>query len=141
MSSYIWGDGSSSYTRYSSSDGKSDFLDYDLMDDAARANWGGSWRTPSQEEWRELKEKCDWIWTTQEGINGYLVTSKRNGNSIFLPAAGIRGGTRLVYFNSYGYYMHSGNNNYNTTSFSSGSVNLYSNMARSQGFSARPVTE
>ena len=139
MSSYIWGDGSSSYTRYSNSDGKTEFSDYDLVDDAARANWGGSWRTPSHEEWRELIEKCDWIWTSQEGINGYLVTSKRNGNSIFLPAAGSRGGTRLYRINSEGCYMQSSVNN--NTGFWSTKISVYDMMTRTTGFSIRPVTE
>ena len=63
----------------------------ELADDAARQNWGGSWRMPTDAELTELREKCTWTWTTQEGKNGYRVTSKTNGNSIFLPAAGFRG--------------------------------------------------
>ena len=59
--------------------------------DAARANWGGSWRMPTMEELEELFDKCTWIRTTQDGHNGYIVTGL-NGNSIFLPAAGSRGG-------------------------------------------------
>ena len=55
--------------------------------DAARANWGGSWRMPTKAEMKELKNKCTWKWTTQSGVNGYRVTGP-NGNSIFLPAAG-----------------------------------------------------
>lgn len=59
-------------------------------DDAARANWGGSWRMPTKLEFDELKTKCTWVWTTQNGVKGYKVMSKTNGNSIFLPAAGSR---------------------------------------------------
>lgn len=54
--------------------------------DAARVNWGGSWRMPTEAELNDLRTKCTWTWTTQNGVNGFLV--KRNGNSIFLPAAG-----------------------------------------------------
>ena len=61
----------------------------DLSDDAACANWGGSWRMPTKAEQDELRENCIWTWTTQNGVNGYKVTSK-NGNSIFLPAASYR---------------------------------------------------
>ena len=39
-------------------------------------------------QYKELRENCTWEWTTQNGVNGYKVTSKVNGNSIFLPAAG-----------------------------------------------------
>ena len=45
-------------------------------------------RLPTKEEMHELKDLCEWKWTTQNGVNGYLVTSKTNGNSIFIPAAG-----------------------------------------------------
>ena len=65
----------------------------EVSDDAARVNWGGSWRMPTDAEWTELRGQCTWTWTTQNGVNGYKVTSKSNGNSIFLPAAGYRGGS------------------------------------------------
>lgn len=58
--------------------------------DAARANWGDTWRLPTAAEFQELLDKCTWTWTTQGGNNGYRVTGP-NGNSIFLPAAGIYG--------------------------------------------------
>ena len=58
----------------------------DLNDDAANANWGGSWRMPTDAEWEELINNCTWTWTTQNGVYGRKVTSKTNGNSIFLPA-------------------------------------------------------
>ena len=56
--------------------------------DAATANWGGEWRMPRYEEFAELIEECTWTWTSQSGVNGYKVTGP-NGNSIFLPAAGV----------------------------------------------------
>ena len=61
--------------------------------DVARANWGSSWRLPAKAEFDELlnEDNCTWLWTTQGGKDGYKVISKRNGNSIFLPAAGGRG--------------------------------------------------
>lgn len=46
-------------------------------------------KLPTKEQWEELKNKCRWEWTTQNGVNGYKVTGP-NGNSIFLPAAGWR---------------------------------------------------
>ena len=67
----------------------------DPEDDAAHVNWGGSWRMPTNTEWQELQDNCTWTWTTQNGINGYRVTSQTNSNSIFLPAAGFRDGTSL----------------------------------------------
>lgn len=62
----------------------------ELSDDAAHANWGGSWRMPTIAEFRELEDKCTWTSATVNGTIGYNVVSKLNGNSIFLPAAGVR---------------------------------------------------
>ena len=59
-------------------------------DDAAHVKLGDSWRMPTDAEWTELREKCTWIWTTKNGVNGRLVKGP-NGNSIFLPAAGYWG--------------------------------------------------
>ena len=66
-----------------------------LSNDAAHANWGGSWRMPTDAEMTELRSNCTWTWTSQNGVNGRKITSKSNGNSIFLPAAGSRGGSSL----------------------------------------------
>lgn len=60
-------------------------------DDAAYINWGGNWRTPTIQEFRELQNKCDWVWIEMNGVMGYKVTSKMlgyEGRYIFLPAAG-----------------------------------------------------
>lgn len=62
----------------------------ELRDDAAYANWGGTWRMPTKEEFQELVDNCTWIWTAVNGIDGYKIVSDLNGNSIFLPAAGER---------------------------------------------------
>ena len=75
--------------------------------DAATANWGGKWRMPTKAEQDELRNNCTWTWTTQNGVNGYKVTSKSNGNYIFLPAAGHRGGSSLCGAGSYGRYWSS----------------------------------
>ena len=39
-------------------------------------------------EYYELKTNCTWEWTTLDGqTGGFLVTSEKNGNSIFLPSS------------------------------------------------------
>ena len=60
----------------------------DLEDDAARMNWGEAWRMPTKAEQDELREKCEWVWRSQNGVKGYKVIGP-NGNSIFLPASGV----------------------------------------------------
>lgn len=74
--------------------------------DVARDSWGGTWRLPTEADMRELVDKCEWEWTTQEGYNGYRVTGP-NGNSIFLPAAGYRAGAGRSGNGSHGFYWGS----------------------------------
>ena len=145
---YAWGE-TSTKSDYSSSNsvtyGKS-FSDIkgDSRYDAARANWGGSWRLPTKKEYEELKNKCTWKWTTQNGVNGYRVTGP-NGNSIFLPAAGCRYGSSLNYAGSYGDYWSSTPSESNSggacyLSFDSGGHGVNWDY-RYSGRSVRPVTE
>jgi hypothetical protein len=56
-------------------------------DDVANVCWGADWRMPTKEEWEELFLNTTSGWTTQNDVNGWLITAS-NGNSIFLPAAG-----------------------------------------------------
>ena len=118
----------------------------ELSDDVARQKWGGSWRMPTVEEFWELIDNCTWTWTTQNGVNGYKVTSKKSGytsRSIFLPAAGYRDDTRLDIVGSYGYYWSSSLNAYGPNYawyvyFNSGSHGTGS-IDRGSGRSVRPV--
>ena len=108
-------------------------------DDAATANWGSDWRMPTKEEWQELLDNTTHAWTTQNGVNGRLFTAS-NGNSLFLPAAGISG---LHYAGSYGYYWSS--SLYTGTPYDAWGFYFYSgyyylsNLNRAYGESVRPV--
>ena len=74
-------------------------------DDVAHVKWGGNWRMPTIEEFRELKNNCTWQFITQNGVNGYKVSSLVDpGRSIFLPAAGYRSNTGLYYDSTQGSY-------------------------------------
>ena len=121
----------------------------ELSDDAAHVNWGGSWRMPTKAEQDELRNtnNCTWTWTTQNGVNGYKVTSKKNGNSIFLPAAGFRSGSSLSSVGSSGGYWPSSLDTIYTYSdcafflgFGSSNVGLNGN-SRYYGRSVRAVCE
>ena len=48
----------------------------ELLDDAAYVNWGEEWRMPSVDQLDELHTQCEWIWSSRNGINGYMVKSK-----------------------------------------------------------------
>ena len=129
---------------YSSSKGTVDNkTTLELSDDAARANWGGSWRMPTTAEQDELRENCTWTWTTQNGVYGYKVTSKSNGNSIFLPAAGFldsvlySAGSDGCYWSS-SLYMYDDPNVADKLGFNSSLVGWYGDY-RCYGLSVRPV--
>ena len=79
----------------------------EAMDDAAVANWGEGWRLPTQIEMQELVDNCDTTWTTYNSVVGMLFTSRNNGNSIFLPGAGLCSGSDPSSAVSGGYYWSS----------------------------------
>ena len=59
-------------------------------DDAATAKLGTGARMPTADEWRELIANTTAEWTAENGVHGCKLTSKTNGKSLFLPAAGSR---------------------------------------------------
>lgn len=76
-------------------------------DDAAMINWGKNWRMPTVAEVEELIDGCEWKWTKNyqgSGIAGRVGTSIKNGNVIFLPAAGRRSKDALHRKNECGYF-------------------------------------
>lgn len=86
-SNYKWCKGTSDALTKYFSDFDNQYPSLDPEDDAATANWGGTWRMPTLTEFGELCQKCKWTWTSSEGVDGYKVTGP-NGNYIFLPASG-----------------------------------------------------
>ena len=62
----------------------------DSEDDVATVNWGSNWCMPTHKQIEELLLQTEKKWTTLNNVNGVKLTSKINGNSIFLPAAGYR---------------------------------------------------
>ena len=112
--------------------------------DAAHVKWGGAWRMPTDAEFSALIHNCDWTWTTQSGVNGYVVRGRGAyaSNSIFLPAAGYCLGTSLGYSGSQGKYWssvpYSGIYDAYELEFNSGKYNTY-NFYRYYGRSVRPV--
>ncbi len=124
-------------------DKRESLLEY--TDDAARVNWGGKWRMPTKAEQDELRNHCTWEWTTLNGIEGYKVISKKNGNSIFLPAAGCRYNSYLLYVRSLGRYWSSSlstdsSDNAFNLNFNSSNVG-WDHDIRCYGLSVRPVCE
>lgn len=99
---------------------------------------------PTDAEWTELLENCTWTWTTWGGKKGYKVTSKKNGNSIFFPAAGWRDGTSLYKAGLAGFYWSSslyadGSYYARRVGFDSRGCGRINNSYRWFGLSVRPV--
>ena len=117
-----------------------DKTELDPEDDAAYVNWGSSWRMPTYGQLIELNDNCTWTWTTQNGVNGRLLTGP-NGNTLFLPAAGARYdrtlGGRGVAGDYWSRTLGNGKGAYVMCIFSD-EVWWY-NYNRYYGFSVRPV--
>ncbi len=152
-STYKWCNGSiNTLTKYCtrSNDGYKGFTDnkteLEPEDDAATANWGSGWQMPSPDQIKELYNYATTTWTTHNGVKGRKITSKNNGNSIFLPATDGRISTRL-YSPGYGYYWSRSLNT--NTSYHAYNLMFYSagfsltgdsgNAFRRYGYSVRPV--
>jgi len=126
-----------SFSKYESSSS------LEMMDDAAHINWGGRWRIPSAMEIKELKDNCTYVWTSQGGTNGWRVKSKINGQSIFLPAAGIKEGSNVTRVGESGTYWSRDCFGPNVTTLYFGSNCFWANggTARYFGCSVRPVMD
>lgn len=112
-------------------------------DDAATTNWGGNWETPSMAQLSELcnNDFTTKVWTTENDVKGYRITSKSNGKSIFLPAAGCRVGTNVLGQGSTGHYWSNSSGRHSTDGldFRSGYITTSLSTDRCLGQSIRPV--
>lgn len=148
-STYKWCDGSyNTLTKYNT-DSEYGVVDnkkiLESSDDAATANWGGDWRMPSTEEWNELFSNSSLKWEERNGVSGVTLVSVQNGNSLFLPAAGVyHYDNGLVNLNVEGWYRtNSLDESRGTISLGfsyTGSINWYAND-RCFGQPVRPVCD
>jgi len=108
--------------------------------DAATANWGQQWRMPTKAQMEELVNECEWIMCSLNGVNGARVVGK-NGNHIFLPAAGGRSEDIFYSKERYGHYW-SGEclkNDAYCINFLIDRGKSRDRDSRREGFSVRPV--
>ena len=139
---YKWCDGTSTnMTKYNTEDRKTIL---EPADDVAQVHWGGKWRMPTKEEIEELIDNCTWSESIQNGVKGYVVTSKHTGNSIFFPYSGyfnhdnsatLQGEKTLFYTWS---AEHSDNTRGYDINNRAGAILLEQNTRRC-GFPIRPV--
>lgn len=84
---YLWGDASNSGTIYFYTPPSMTNISGTSYD-SAKYSWGGSWRMPTMQEFRELVNNCSFEPTTSGGVSGLKVTGP-SGGSMFLPATGM----------------------------------------------------
>lgn len=111
---------------------KNDFAG-DAEYDAAAAQTNGLWQIPTSAQWEELINNCTVEWTTVEGTEGALLTSKTNGNSIFLPADANK--SQCQYYAS----DNKGSNAY-IAEISANSAYVTSTASPWKGLAIRPVS-
>ena len=126
-------------TKYNSTDG---LTTLETTDDAVLQNVH-KYSMPTKEQIQELIDGTTSTWTSQNGVNGRLFTSKTNGNSIFVPAAGYGDYGSVGSVGSYGFLWSSSLNEDYTNSawnlfFYSDDVDLRYNE-RCSGLSVRGV--
>ena len=91
---YILGDGTdsptaSTFIKYNSADNKTVLEE---EDDAAKINFGGNWKIPTNEDFQELKENTNIKIVSNynnSGVDGVLFINKKNNKKqLFLPLGG-----------------------------------------------------
>ena len=104
------GEHSFSELSYKSSHTASINAHLNIRQDAARSYMGGKWRIPTYDEFKELIDNCDGVWTENyngTGVTGHIFISKINGNSVFFPASGICIDLSVKHVGSYvGYWSY-----------------------------------
>ena len=137
-SDYKWG-AAPNFTKY-----KRYGATLELEDDAAHVNMGGNWHIPTPEQCQELIDNTTSEWTTQDGVNGELFTSKTDpSKSIFIPATGFAWDGSIHSSGSYGHVWSSvlnASSVYRGRNLSFGSGGAYLDInGRYGGFSVRGV--
>lgn len=118
------------YTKYCIEDNQSKLLP---EDDAATSILGKGWATPTEEEWKELIEKCVWQYESNSELNiyGYKITGP-SGNQIFLPTGNMWSSTLANSFLGVTAYARA-------ISLDSYKYNNISSFSRCMGFHIRPI--
>ena len=143
---YKYGNGTSSpgateMTKYNEADGKTIL---EPSDDAAVANWGGSWRMPTTDEFQALGAAVNTTWTQVNNVYGILCTDKTDeSKTLFFPAngncsGGVQyAGSHCVYWSSS--LDTSSRQNAYILNLSSSNALWDTHAPRVIGFAVRPV--
>lgn len=129
-------------TKYNETDGKTIL---EAVDDAAVANWGGSWRMPTKADFQALGAAVNTARTQVNNVYGILCTDiEDSSKTLFFPAAGgCSDGSVIGVGNSSGYWSSSLLTSFGQSayflSFSGFDVYWDYGSGRLCGFAVRPV--
>lgn len=115
---YKFGD----YQELSKYNGTDGLIELELSDDAAYAYTNGKCKMPTKEQIEELLDATNAEYTSMNQVNGYLLHSTVNSNTIFLPCSGYAKDCEVHNCNIVGRILGSAIN-----TFSSGELNTYYN--------------
>lgn len=116
--------------------------------DVAALSWESTWRMPTENEMRELKDNCTWEWVMMDnGAWGSIATGP-NGNQVFFPAAGFKSGMSVDFAESEAAYWTSTPDKHDNDPGYATFIYIYNNnfcnigwMSRYIGMLVRPVSE
>ncbi len=136
-----WDAANDGMTKYNKSDG---LTVLEAADDAATVNWGSEWRTPTRDDFLDLRTECTWKWDSIGTVKGYIVSNKTDASKfIFLPTTGYYIGTDLYVAEKDGHYWAATLSEYEQVSAWSlgfSSTSYYENTyQRNRGRAIRPV--
>lgn len=142
---------------YGSTSGSELETNIDIAHDVANLICGEKWRMPSETEFKELFDNCDYVQAdgttvidagttdkrvTVNGVVGIYLKSKINGNLLFFACSGFGNGVNWDYRGLIGHYWSTSFNSdryaYNLFFYSEG-VNPQNSGFRYFGFPIRPI--
>jgi hypothetical protein len=140
--SYSW----SNYTHCDGSEGNCHNIGNDIGgsdNDVAHVKWGGNWRMPSLVQWQEVISACTRETVAMNGVNGVKLTSKTNGNSIFLPSTGVKCDSEITYADNVYCWLSTQSNKgmafANYLTYQGMGLGYGNNIERFTGIPVRPV--
>ncbi|MCR5455786.1 MAG: hypothetical protein K6F33_12435 [Bacteroidales bacterium] len=145
---YVKGGDATKFTKYCSQAnvGNAKYTDtlavLETSDDVATQKWGSDWCMPTQAQFEELKAECTWKWVVRNEKNVIEITGK-NGNKLYMPAAGCHFNKSRSLVGSNGYYWSRSLSDKGTSratcfTFSQNDTDV-AVRTRNQGLTIRPV--
>ena len=130
------------FTKYNTIDNK---YVLDPEDDVATVLWGDDWQMPTMAQFQELLNTSytSVTYNLLDGVEGFTVTSKKNGKSIFLPAYDCGNNSYTVEY--YSRERHKTNGTCEARGiqvlYYNGKVELYNSgsFTRDHSYSIRPI--